>query len=232
MKDIPIVINNFNRLSTTKKLTEDLYALGYQNIHILDNLSTYKPLLEWYEFIQEFSNVHVEMLEDNMEQLAIYNSGYINKFEGKPWIAYTDSDIELNPSTPGEFIAILIEKAEKYGYNKVGLALRRDDLPDNDYANHYRWWEERYWKNELEKDVYDAHIDTTFCIIRHGQPFDYKAIRVAGNLTAKHVPWYTNFDDLSEEERYYLEQAKGWSTYKRYYYSKILNQEVVTTPGS
>ena len=221
--NIPIIINNYNRLTTTKKLADDLSKLGYTNIHILDNNSTYPPLLEWYNECP----YTVKRLDSNMLWLAIYNSGYINEWLGKePWIAYTDSDVELNPLTPSSFIQTLIEKTEKYKRNKGGLALKIDDLPDNEYANHYRGWEERYWKNKLEEDVYDAHIDTTFCIIRPGGCFDYQAIRIAGNMTARHVPWYTDFDNMTDEEKYYLETSEGWSTYKRYYYSKI-NQKTI-----
>lgn len=215
---IPIVINNFNRLTTTRNLVGDLKRLGYTNIHILDNNSSYHPLRTWYE---ELEGCTVKYLSENLLWLAVYNSGYINEFIKEPWIVYTDSDIELNPNTPDNFVEILIEKAEKYGRSKAGLALRIDDLPDNPYANHYREWEQRYWKQELEKEVYDAHIDTTFCIIKPGIAFDYSAVRVAGNLTARHVPWYTDFNNLNAEEKNYLETSDGWPTYKRFYYSTI-----------
>jgi hypothetical protein len=217
MSDIPVIINNFNRLSTTKKLVEDLKNLSYNNVHILDNKSSYLPLLEWYNTQPSV----VKRLDDNLLQLAVYNSGYINEFIKEPWIAYTDSDIELNQDTPFGFIETLIEKAEKYDRSKAGLALRIDDLPDNEYANHYRAWEEKYWQKELEPNVYDAHIDTTFCVIKPGQPFDYAAVRVGGNMTARHVPWYADFHNLTSEEKYYLETSNGWSTYKRFYYSVI-----------
>lgn len=219
MFDIPIIINNFNRLTTTKKLADDLHNLGYRNIHILDNNSTYIPLLDWYK---ECSYT-VKRLENNMEFLSVYDSGYINNWLNKePWIVYTDSDIELNPKTPPDFIETLIRLTEKYNKTKGGLALRADDLPNNDYANHYRTWEiDHFWTKELEKDVYDACVDTTFCIIKPGLPFDYQAIRVAGNMTARHVPWYTDFDNLDEEEKYYLESSTERSSYKRFYYQYI-----------
>jgi len=218
MKDIPIVLNNYNRLTTTKKLADDLSRLGYTNIHILDNKSTYPPLLEWYDNC----SYTVKRLEDNLEQLAIYNSGYINEWLNKePWIVYSDPDIELNVNTPHDFIDTIISKMEKYSKTKGGLALRIDDLPDNPYANHFREWESKYWLNELEKDVYDAQIDTTFCVIKPGACFDYQAIRLGGDFTARHVPWYTQFDNLDEEEKYYLEQSKDWSTYKRFYNNEI-----------
>ena len=47
--EIPIIINNFNRLSTLKELLTSLEQRGYNNIHILDNASTYPPLLAYYK---------------------------------------------------------------------------------------------------------------------------------------------------------------------------------------
>lgn len=215
----PVVINNFNRLTTTKRLVHDLLSMGYINVHILDNNSTYPPLLEWYET----NPCTVKRLESNMEFLAIYNSDYINQWLSKEeWIAYTDCDLELNPNTPPPFIDTLIRMAEKYNKTKAGLALKVDDLPNNSYANYYKNWEiDRFWQTELEPEVYDACVDTTFCVIKPGLPFDYQAVRVAGNLTAKHIPWYTDFSNLDEEEKYYLETASDKSSYKRFYENHI-----------
>lgn len=214
---IPIIINNFNRLTTTKRLVEDLKALGYTDIYILDNNSTYPPLLEWYD--TEPCEVH--RLAENLQGLSIYNSSYIEDFKEHPWIVYTDSDIELNPDTPPLFIEYLISLAEIYSINKVGLAIRIDDLPATSFATEYRNWEQKYWERSPEPNIYEAHIDTTFCVIKPTLPFDYIALRVAGNLTSRHIPWYTNFDDLSEEERYFIETSLEVSTYKRYYYTHI-----------
>lgn len=210
---IPIVINNFNRLTTTKKLADDLYAMGYTNIHILDNDSTYPPLLEWYKNCP-YTIYHAG---HNHQQLAIYNSGYINQFKDHPWIVYTDSDIQLSEKTSFGFVEKIVYLTEKYSKPKGGLALQIDDLPNNPYALHYKEWETKYWQKELEPDVYDADIDTTFCVIKPGTPFTYSALRVGGDLTAKHVPWYVNFDKLDAEEEFYLDTALEWSTYKRFY---------------
>lgn len=217
MNKIPVYINNFNRLTTTKKLVGDLQRLDYQNITILDNQSSYPELLEWYKT----SPCRVVLLERNMQSYALWDCGELNNLQNEPWVVYTDSDIELNPLTPSNFVNILIEKAEKYNFSKAGLALKIDDLPDNSYANHYRNWEQKFWMNELEPDVFDAQVDTTFCIIKPTVPNQYKAIRVAGNLTAKHVPWYISWDALDTEEQYYLDHAENYSTYKRFYFENI-----------
>lgn len=208
---IPIIINNFNRLTTTKKLADDLLKLGYTDIHILDNNSTYPPLLDWYKECP----YKVELLGVNHGQLAIYNSGYINNFEG--WVAYSDSDIELNQLIPRGFIEKMTEIAEKYNILKVGLALRIDDLPTTRYGLYIKGQEAKYWYQEVACGIYEAHIDTTFSVIKVGQPFQYEALRLAENYTARHIPWYLDYDNLTEEELYYIEHSNSeFSTTKRF----------------
>lgn len=220
MHNIPIILNNFNRLSTTKKLADDLHNLGYTNIHILDNNSSYPPLLKWYDECP----YTVERLNSNLGQLAIYNSGYINKFSG--WIAYSDSDIELNPNTLGAFVEQMIATAEKYNKLKAGLALRIDDLPLTRYGMYVKREEQKFWRVELEPDVYDADVDTTFSVIKVGQPFQYQAIRLGGSYTARHIPWYLDYEHLTEEEIYYIEHCSSeFSTTKRFVDSLSLQYE-------
>lgn len=45
-KNIPVYIISFNRLSCLKQLVARLERAGYSNIHIVDNGSSYPPLLE------------------------------------------------------------------------------------------------------------------------------------------------------------------------------------------
>lgn len=219
MSDIPIILNNFNRLSTTQILADQLCLLGYTNIHILDNNSTYPPLLKWYEKC----SYNVKRLNANLGQLAIYNSGYINEFQG--WVAYSDSDIELNPNTPRGFIERMVEIAEKYNKLKVGLALRIDDLPATRYGIYVKREEEKFWYREVADCIYEADVDTTFSIIKVGQPFQYQAFRIAGDYTARHIPWYLDYENLSEEDIYYIEHCSSeFSTTKRFVDSLSLQE--------
>lgn len=214
MYSTPVIINNFNRLTTTKKLCEDLTKLGYTQVVVLDNLSDYPPLLQWYQECP----YRIVRLNRNMGELAIYDSDLINEWSQGSWIAYTDSDIQLNSMTPPDFILHLQRLGEKYGINKVGLALQIDDLPqDIDYRINVKNWETKYWANMLEPGVFAGEIDTTFCVIRVGLPAQYEALRVGGNYTARHIPWYTDFAKLSVEEKYYLDHSSYRSNYKRIY---------------
>lgn len=218
---IPIIINNFNRLSSTKKLVEDLWILGYKNIHILDNGSDYPPLMDWYKEVEK--DIDIVRLT-NLGPRALWDSGYISKFKSLPWIAYTDSDIELNPKINPSFIQKLIRVSQIYGVPKVGFALDISDLPDSYMGDKVREWESQFWKKELDTNIYEADIDTTFSIIQPWRPFDYKAIRVAGNFTAKHLPWHTDFNNLTEEEKYIMDRINSrFSTWKGYYLQTFNN---------
>lgn len=213
MYNTPIIVNNFNRLTTTKKLCEDLTKLGYTQVVILDNLSSFPPLLEWYDNCP----YRVVRLTTNMGQLAIYNSELINEFSQGSWIGYSDSDIGLNHETPLNFIEVMAQKAEKLGFTKIGLALRIDNLPDTEYGKWAKWWEQRFWEKQIEEDLYVADVDTTFSLIKVGLPFQYNALRIAGKMTAIHEPWYLNYASLSEEEKYIIDHSDGtYSTTKRF----------------
>ena len=59
-----------------------------------------------------------------------------------------------------------------------------------------RNWESQFWlnkiENECEYEIYKADIDTTFCLMNKKNiesEIDLH-IRVAGDFTEKHIPWY------------------------------------------
>jgi len=193
-----IIINNRNRLSTTKKMVEDLLRLGTKDIWILDNESSYEPLLEWYKTLP--SNIHVEYLE-NLGHHALFISNILSKVP-EEWCFYTDADIQLNPNMPSNYQDVMYELALKYNCNKIGLALDITDLPDHYFLKKQVIRNESgWWKNKVEEDVYKADTDTTFCLIKKCDQFD--SLRISGNFTAKHMPWYLDINNLSEEEKYY-----------------------------
>ncbi len=200
---IPIIINNRNRLTTTKNMVEKLLSINSEeNIIIIDNASTYKPLLDWYEEIK--SKVDVRVVS-NHGHLALW-SIKLYKELGEYFI-YTDSDIELNDDFPLDWKEVMLNTLIKYNYKKVALALRVDDIP-----NHYRYKnqairnEGRWWLNEVEKDLYIADTDTTFCLLKNFEDNCYESLRIARkDLICRHSTWYLDLENLDEEEKYYLE---------------------------
>lgn len=208
--NISIVINNRDRLTTTKKMVEHILSLNpNQKIIIIDNGSTYPPLLKWYDEIGWYDeilyNVKVERRE-NKGHLAFWHYGF-PKWIGE-YFVYTDSDIILNAEMPKTWLEEMFDILQSNNVKKVSLALEIDDLPEiYTYKNQVVRNEGRWWLNKIQyKDyeLYKADTDTTFSLMRNFHDNCYESIRVAGKFTAKHAPWYIDINNLDEEEKYYL----------------------------
>lgn len=121
-KEIPIIINNFNRLTTLRLLTETLTACGYTNIYILDNASTYPPLLEYYKTCP-FTVFH---LNQNLGFKALWESPLKKRFCNDYYI-YTDSDVIPSDYCPKDFIDYFFKELKKHPFaRKIGFSLRID----------------------------------------------------------------------------------------------------------
>ncbi len=203
--NIPIIINNRNRITFLKKLIDSLKSRGYNNIYILDNNSTYKPLLEYYKN----TDCKVIILGKNLGFDALNKIALYKKIK-KNYFVYTDSDILPNELCPNDFLNTFLSVLEKYPkIQKVGFALKIDDLPDF-YENKQKVidWESKFYKTEIENGLYLAPIDTTFALHRPLATISTKGrfdmIRVDFPYNAYHLPWYNNSKELSEEEIFYI----------------------------
>ncbi|MGI9560360.1 MAG: glycosyltransferase family 2 protein [Flavobacteriaceae bacterium] len=209
-KKIPIFINNFNRLTTLVKLINALETRGYTNIIILDNKSTYPPLLEYYK-----STKHkVHRYRKNYGYKSFWKSGLWLKYTFN-YFVYTDPDVVPIEQCPENFISYFYHLLKKYPkVHKVGFSLKIDDLPDH-YTNKNSVikWEKTFYDNVLEPNVYQAPIDTTFALYR---PFSKSGkrdgstpmIRTGYPHQCAHLPWYINDNNLDEEEMYYVNNLK------------------------
>lgn len=207
-KEIPIIINNFNRLSTLLQLTEALTSRGYTNIYILDNASTYPPLLEYYENCP----FQVLRLEENLGFKALWKSPYRKRF-CEDYYIYTDSDVVPSADCPADFIDHFLHVLKRHPLaRKVGFSLRIDNLPDH-YAHKAKVikLESAYYLRPTQEGLYRAPIDTTFALYRPrvglSRSRSVEAYRTAYPYQAEHLPWYSDSARLSEEERYYLQHC-------------------------
>ena len=211
---IPIIINNFNRLNCLRQLVNFLIQNGYKDIHVLDNHSSYPPLLEYYNKIP----ARVHYLGHNYGHLALWRSG-LHKKLCKGFYVYTDPDILPDPSCPPDFLNYFLKQILKYRYKeKIGFSLCIEDLPDNyDKKKEVIAWEEAFWGKKLNEELYDAPIDTTFALYKpftNGNLWVQNAIRTGKPYIARHLPWYENSAELGEEEKFYRntlrEGASHW----------------------
>lgn len=216
--NIPIIINNFNRLGYLKKLIDSLEKRGYGNIFIIDNNSTYPPLLEYYNSCP----YPVYLLHKNVGYKSIWDTGIYEQFKHSYYV-YTDSDMEIDESCPKDFMEHFVRILQSnITVQKVGFGIRIDDLPDSySYKDNVINWESQFWNKEVKPGLYQAWIDTTFALYR---PYCkgatnpcHKVFRTGYPYLIKHLPWY-NLMELKEEEEYYLSAittSTHWSVLKK-----------------
>lgn len=208
-KNIPIIINNRNRYTFLLKLINSLVVKGYHNIHIIDNDSSYPPLLEYYEHCP----YKIYRLKKNLGHLALWKSGLHQNFN-KNYYVYTDPDIEIIEDCPEDFMKYLIAIIEKnYKIQKIGFGLKYDDLPDHfSKKNEVIEWEKRFYKNPYADNLYIANVDTTFALYRpraSGGSHDFKLnIRTSFPYQCRHLPWYLDSANMPDEEIFYMDNAK------------------------
>ena len=220
-KNCKVVINNRNRLTTTKNMVDKLLELNPdEQIIIIDNGSTYPPLLNWYKSMSPYdysNNVDVRFF-GNEGHLALWATK-LDKELGE-YFVYTDSDIILPDEFPTEWKLIMFNLIKWYSgiYDKIALAIHIDDLPEHYryknqvIRNEARWWLEKK-DTEMLNYLYKADTDTTFAMMRNFGDNCYKSLRIARpDMMCKHHGWYLDLDNLDEEEKYYLDHLENKTT--------------------
>lgn len=209
---IPVVINNRNRLTMLRQLVDWLLPTA-SRVYILDNDSTYPPLLEYYEE----TSATVIKLGANIGHLALYKWGGHFDFSDR-YFVYTDPDILPREDCPADLLTYLVDAKRRHpSVNKIGLALEVRDLPD-----HYRHkhevikWEQKFWRKR-RGNFFAADVDTTFAIydLQHKAsrvPCLHNCLRTDYPYVGRHLPWYIDSANPSEEEVYYVQHATAQLT--------------------
>ncbi len=213
-KNYPVIINNFNRLEFLQQQIAWLEKSGSKNIYIIDNNSTYPPLLAFYK-----STKHtVFKLNKNIGHLALWKTHVFKWFENSYYV-YTDPDIvpiEKCPPNAIYHFKTILDKYPEIG--KVGFGLKIDDIPEYyPLKEKVINWEKRFWTDSIEKEVYKAKIDTTFALYRPNTKGDWQlpALRTGGKYIARHLPWYVDYNNLSKEEQYLIQTASNVSSWNQ-----------------
>lgn len=217
-KDIPVIINNYNRVTTLKKLIEALEKRGYCNIYIIDNNSTYTPLLEYYD---KECRYEVFRLDRNIGTLALWQSGIFKKFRNN-FFVYTDSDVVPVEECPDDFMLFFLKTLKKHKLAaKVGFSLKIDDIPDHNLLKASILENEGgFFKYPVAEDnIYRAPIGATFALYRPRTRYRHannhiEIYRTGYPYMARHLPWYQNSLSPDEEEKYYIEHSglRTWYT--------------------
>lgn len=92
---IPILTVNYNHRSFLQKQVSWLLRAGYKNIVVIDNCSTYAPLLDYYEVLEKTHGdaVRVVRLDKNFGHYALWNAKVLERLGIDGPFVCTDSDI-------------------------------------------------------------------------------------------------------------------------------------------
>lgn len=218
--NIPIFIISFNRLSYVKQMVEWLEQKGYNNIHIIDNNSSYQPLLDFYKTLKH----EVIYMKYNGGHMVFWNDSRFDKYR-KSFYVVTDPDICPIQECPDDFITKWFEILKNHPYvRKIGFSLKCDDLPFNAIRRQVNEeWEKQFNIVRLDSDnIFFADIDTTMALY---MPDDccingnfYRAFRTDIPYQARHLPWYKTVGDITEEDVFYsnLNKCGTWDIPKDY----------------
>jgi hypothetical protein len=229
MKNIPIIILNRDRLESTKQLVSLLINRNYNNIVILDNGSTYEPLLDWYSSSTDFQiyfNMTVAHNHHALHNLLSIQDEFFVSLLQNSWYVFTDSDLILHDTVPDNFIDDLINICIKYNKDKVGLGIHVNDMHKELFTDAAYWelmefmkdYENQFTRNggpygivEIQSAdnpcvLYDAPIDTTFAVCKpNSQPIGSRnCIRTGYPYLSKHLPFYYDINSYPADELYYL----------------------------
>lgn len=202
MFDVPVVVNVRDRLHDLRTLVEWLESAGYQRLVLLDNRSTYPPLLE---YLRE-SPHEVVRFTQNWGSRAPWIQTEWQRPQG--WFAYTDPDVLPVDDCPPDLVAHLHDLLLRYpAIPKAAPGLFLDDVPADLPSLE---WERSLVgpERELEPNVFSSLVDTTFSLYRPGANFDLQAIRTTGSYQVRHQPWYRqSLANLAADDAYYLEHV-------------------------
>jgi len=204
-------IISFNRLTALQNLCSELVKRKCKPI-IVDNGSTYKPLLKWLSTCE----YTVHRLRGEADHLSPWKFGFVRHHAaGKPYIV-TDNDLDIS-GVPLDMVEYLQAGFEVENVTKVGLSLEILDLPYNDYTKEVVDWEKKFWQTQIG-GYFRAPIDTTLALYNSITPLTnfYPALRADRPYTARHLPWY-NVPPLSEEEQYLMDNTNHHGYWKTKY---------------
>lgn len=211
---IPVIINNRDLYTWPVAMVHRI--LKYNNVGdviIVDNGSTYPPLIHWYD---RQTLVLVKRCE-NLGHGGAWVSGVVSEL-GSEFYVVTDSDMGLE-DTPDDTLMVLLDKLQDQPHlEKVGLGLNWQRVFYNSpYYDRLNTLEKDRWElSRVINDVYiDVQIDTTFAL--YNKPHYFIG---GGSLTfpyvARHLPWELSKQEYeaNEEFKYYIKNASHSSSYK------------------
>jgi hypothetical protein len=197
-----------------KQLAETMANQNHEVI-ILDNASTYEPLLEYYNNCP----FKVHRLP-NLGKNALWDSGIYK--EVNEYFVYTDSDLDVS-MVPEDWVEVLMEGFDRFpDLLKSGLSWEENTAPQENPAFALDSMPSSIaWQNKLDGGWWGYPIDTSFAINKPQTPFTISGVRKDRPYTGLHLPWHIVLEPskdvtkksvlFDDEILYYFEHAENSS---------------------
>lgn len=223
---ITIFVVTFNRLDTLKRTLESYKRLKTDHqVVIVDNGTDNPRCLSLLDELKNEYQIHRGPKIFNTDELTSNISAALSTYyyNGKqiPYFAVSDADVCFDVSSPNT-LDVYVEAAE--GLNRaVGPHLVVEDLhPNYPLRSQVIRMESRLlYRSRLTRlrdDVRYSHnpIDTTFVLFKRAPEFrrlQMDTIRVARPYAARHLDWYIDLLNPSEENLIYINKESLIGSY-------------------
>lgn len=239
-------IMNYNWLEWPKKQVAFLQSCGHRVI-IVDNKSTYPPLLEWYK-TKPCEVLFTGSYPLKVQNRFIWEMSLEKIVVSENYYAVTDADMELDWLSKNFTDHLIADIERNPEILKSGLSIRTDDLPDNRYANIYRESEKANFPKPDKFGFHNVAVDTTFAVYSKERcnnidkmwrneyeeaplsflddRYFYRAHR--SPFAVRHLPWYLDIDNLTEEQVHHIREAQYGSLFefKKIYFNQLKKYEI------
>lgn len=218
---IPVFIVSFNRLLCLQRLVAWLESAELAEPIIVDNGSTYGPLLDWFDSMR--GTIAIHRLGDNYGPYRVWEQRLFEPHTtpDRPFYVVTDPDVVPIAECPKDAIPQLVETWNALRCPKVGLSLRLETIPDTlPTGREIQAWERTLQSEEVVRAngavagvplrCYRSLLDTTFQVNhRDVVPLSYGStgIRLAHPYQADHLGWQLDPQHLTDEDKFYWETA-------------------------
>ena len=190
---IPIYLIGYNNSFWIQRMVDQLKKY-HMTVVLIDNASTDPQTVEYlakefpYQIIRMDKNYGHTVYDHIIDQLP-------------DLFFLSDPDLDLNSNMPVNFPSVMLALSEELKASKVGLALDISEpelFLKGDYfqGRTIVQWEKQFWTQPIKSDkypdlsIYQADIDTTFCLVNKKYYSSGKCYRLADWYTCNHLPWY------------------------------------------
>lgn len=208
MADVPAFVICRDVLGPLIPTVAALEAGGVDEIYLVDNDSTWQPLLDWYD-----QSPHtVFRWDQNLGKKGPWRRGLIERKAGDRPFIVTDPDIVPYDDCPSDWLAHWLDILDRFPeIVKVGFGLPTGDIPDcyefKDEAT--RRQAQHFSKRRRVPGVgFRTPLDTTMAVYRPHTPYcTGPAIRTEAPYVACHLGWHIDSANPPPELAHFRSRA-------------------------